>query len=914
MQLKMLSALKAHFGYSVFRAHQEEVIQAVLHGRDCVVIMATGAGKSICYQLPPLVSGKMAIIISPLISLMQDQVMALKQKEISATFLGSAQRDSSAMTRVMNGEVRLVFVTPEKALSVDSRHAPFWTAVLLQGVCCLAIDEAHCVTEWGHDFRPDYQKLAQLRRHLPGVPFMALTATATQRVQEGISMSLNLFNPLVVRSTFDRPNLYYSARNRSLAGGHSSQLDEVISILKGSTRGSTIVYCSTVADVALVANHISSQGLEAGMYHAQMTERARTDTHSAFASDSLQIVVATVAFGMGIDKPDVRRVIHYGCPKNLEAYYQESGRAGRDGEDAECILLWARADFAKADFFFKDIRNPEHREYQIKAMQAIQHYCSSTGCLRKQLLEYFGEEVTFSNCGRCRNCERQNSGTGQKNYAMDAKLLLEAVQQTGNAFGMNLPIDVLRGSRQKKLVERAFDKLPVHGAGKQHSTDWWKCFSDMLMHNGLLEEQLRDQYKLVRVSQKGFKFLRGKQDEPLLMMPSVEFEMEEDKEQQAMASTAPVETDASGPSPPHQKQQDGSRVQAIPKDLSEAEEAMWLALREERKHWAEHFKLTAAVVLPEQTLKQIVKARPSTLERLQQLEGVNNFIAEHLAPLLLPVVKDLSAKHGLDMDLNPPPPSTLPGHASSQAPTITSTLGREFKITPAKEEAWACFQQRGMSLHDIANAPDRPKGPIKADTVASYLLECGLAGMPLDWNRLEEETKFDPNHRTLIVEVSEQLKDLNSLKAIKESLPEEVTYFHIKLVTAQKDLGLIPSSTPPKEGGEPTEAPSQPTTPLAAAHQDGVSGPREAKRARVSPPDLQDEDSPPGKEPANRDQSTSAVTKASILQWIAQHSGVEKKEVVSNFAAANIGNVMQLVAELQDDLLVYEKSNKLFAM
>lgn len=339
--------LKEYFGYSSFRPFQKEVVTQILQGKDCLVIMATGSGKSICYQLPPLITKKTAIVISPLISLMQDQVMGLQQRGVKAEFMGSAQADRTVNGRAENGEFDVLYMTPEKACNVSQS---FWTALLRKGVSLLAVDEAHCVSEWGHDFRHEYQKLDGLRPFLPKVPFVALTATATHKVREDIVKSLELQNAYTAVSSFDRPNIFYGVKSLNRTNAFREELAQEILKDVGKS-GSTIIYCTTIKDVEEVTAVLIKAGADARPYHAKMGTKVRTEVHRAFSTDELQIVVATVAFGMGIDKPDIRRVIHYGCPRSLEAYYQESGRCGRDGLPSHCWLYYTRGDFTKADFY-----------------------------------------------------------------------------------------------------------------------------------------------------------------------------------------------------------------------------------------------------------------------------------------------------------------------------------------------------------------------------------------------------------------------------------------------------------------------------------------------------------------------------------------------------------------------------------
>ncbi|MCO5604621.1 hypothetical protein L7F22_058790 [Adiantum nelumboides] len=446
------------------------------------------------YQLPPLISKKSAVVISPLISLMQDQVMGLKQRGIKSEYMGSSQSDTSVTTKAREGHYEILFMTPEKALALPDS---FWKGLTSKGVSLLAVDEAHCISEWGHDFRKEYQQLQKLRRVLPNTPIVALTATATDRVRFDIKKSLNLANVFEVVSTFNRPNLFYGVKfiNRS----HAFREELAQQVMKDcQSGGSTIIYCTTIKDVEEVTEVLVQAGVAACSYHGQMNQKDRQAAHSAFIRDELQIIVATVAFGMGIDKPDVRRVIHYGCPKSLECYYQESGRCGRDGLPSSCWLYYTRSDFGKADFYAADATEAR-RKVICDVYQAAERYCKVPSCRRKFILQYFGETVAFENCGNCDNCT-SSKNVKERDLSEETHLLLSSVDLCGGRFGINIPIDVLRGSRSKKILENKFDDLPLYGLGSNKTSNWWKALGDELLANGYLSETRRDIYRFIRVA------------------------------------------------------------------------------------------------------------------------------------------------------------------------------------------------------------------------------------------------------------------------------------------------------------------------------------------------------------------------------------------------------------------------------
>ncbi|XWS24645.1 hypothetical protein CRYUN_Cryun27aG0000200 [Craigia yunnanensis] len=386
--------LKKYFGYSGFRLYQKEVIEKVIEGRDSLVVMATGSGKSLCYQVPPLVVGKTAIVVSPLISLMQDQVMTLKQRGIRAEYLGSVQTDSTAQTKAETGYFHVLFLTPEKACLLP---ASFWSNLLKLGICLVAVDEAHCISEWGHDFRVSYKQLDKLRAILSDVPFVGLTATATENVRTDIISSLKMKDPYVAIGSFDRKNIFYGVKHHNHSQSFLDELVQEISRLVAA--GSTIIYCITIKEVEQIFKLLQEAGIKAGIYHGQMGSKAREESHRLFIRDELQVMVATIAFGMGIDKPNIRHVIHYGCPKSLESYYQESGRCGRDGMASVCWLYYMRCDFAKAEFYCGESQSENHKRAIKESLVAAQQYCLLTTCRRKFLLDHFGEKLSADNCG-----------------------------------------------------------------------------------------------------------------------------------------------------------------------------------------------------------------------------------------------------------------------------------------------------------------------------------------------------------------------------------------------------------------------------------------------------------------------------------------------------------------------------------
>src|SRR5438132_4853536 len=396
MTLNLGRTLKQHFGYSDFRPLQEAIIQDALAGRDVFALMPTGGGKSLCFQLPALMREGLTIVVSPLISLMKDQVDALQTSGIAATFLNSALDRHEAVARLRGlhcGEYRLLYVAPER-LMLDT----FLERALNWDVAQIAIDEAHCISEWGHDFRPEYRELARLRGHLPNVPIMALTATATERVRKDILQQLKLRDPRCYVASFNRANLSYRVVPKS------APYEQLVAFITGRPNDSGIVYCASRKTADALARNLSEDGVKAKPYHAGLTARERTQNQELFLRDDVRVITATIAFGMGINKPNVRFVDHHDLPKNIESYYQETGRAGRDGLPSECVLLFSPGDRVKYGRFIDEKPDLKEREIARAQLEQMVHYAECATCRRGYLLNYFGERVSGENCGGCDNC------------------------------------------------------------------------------------------------------------------------------------------------------------------------------------------------------------------------------------------------------------------------------------------------------------------------------------------------------------------------------------------------------------------------------------------------------------------------------------------------------------------------------
>lgn len=475
----LTDALKQYFGYDSFRPGQRQIVAAALAGRDQLVVMPTGGGKSLCFQLPALLQPGLVIVVSPLIALMHDQVTALKANGIAATYLNSSLEFEQIRRReraVQAGQVKLLYVAPERLLSegflrflddlaADNRLVSF------------AIDEAHCVSEWGHDFRPDYRQLGGLRDRYPGLPFMALTATATERVRQDIIMQLRLREPHCHVASFNRHNLYYEVREKR---GDRQAYNELLALLE-QNQGATIIYRFSRKRVEQLTEKLTTDGFEALPYHAGLPAATRTEHQERFIRDDARIIVATIAFGMGINKPDVRLVVHYDLPRSLESYYQESGRAGRDSDPAHCLLFFGSGDIRNIQYLIDQKSDPDEQRIASQQLRQVTDYAEGTNCRRQIQLGYFGEAFP----GGCDNCDNCRYPKPLEDWTIAAQKFLSCVARVRERFGTAHIINILRGSKERQVLERRHHELSTYNIGRDRSVNEWRLLARTLLHQGL---------------------------------------------------------------------------------------------------------------------------------------------------------------------------------------------------------------------------------------------------------------------------------------------------------------------------------------------------------------------------------------------------------------------------------------------
>ncbi len=635
----LLATLQSTFGFSSFRPHQEPIVQAILSGRDAFAALPTGGGKSLCYQLPATLLPGLTVVVSPLIALMQDQVDAAVQNGLPAAFLNSAQtpqETAEAWSRIRTGEVRLLYVSPERlaldgfrdalteaAATADARRHVVTETVEAGGardgtaatepvgdnhapIALFAIDEAHCISEWGHEFRPDYRALGVLRSEFPGVPIAAFTATATERVQQDVIRILDLHDPHVVRASFDRKEIFYRVRRKKKVG------DQITAFVRSRNDDPGIVYRATRKSVEQTATALRKAGIAASPYHAGLPDDERRDTQRAFVRDEVQVVVATIAFGMGIDKSNVRWIVHGDLPRSLEAYYQETGRAGRDGEAAEALLLYGPQDLATNRYHIDRMEIDAERERAHAALNEMHRFANARVCRRIGLLAHFGE----THAGECAACDNCTGAVTARDRTVDAQKAMSAMVRTGQRFGAHHIADILCGIETDRILQLSHDDLPTFGVGSDTSRPDWLAFIGDLEAAALVARTDGARSGLA-LTPTGRDVLRG--------VESFVLRVEDDAEVPRATGGAARSRLDGYPAPESTELHAGSLQ----------DEELYASLRELRTRLAREQSVPPYVVFSDKSLRDMVRRRPQSRSAFLNVHGVGEKKADRYADAFL---------------------------------------------------------------------------------------------------------------------------------------------------------------------------------------------------------------------------------------------------------------------------------------
>jgi ATP-dependent DNA helicase RecQ len=724
-------ALKYYFGYDRFRPGQQQIIEDILQHRDLLVIMPTGGGKSLCFQLPALLQPGLMIVISPLIALMQDQVQALEDNGIGATFLNSSLSFAQIQERrraILAGQIKLLYLAPEGLMSEDFLSSFLPQIVENLGLSGFAIDEAHCVSEWGHDFRPEYRQLNQLRKQYPTVPMVALTATATERVRQDIIQQLKLRQPSIHLRSFNRPNLYYEVR--------SKQKQPYIELLRQirQTPGAGIIYCLSRRKVDELTHKLQQDNISALPYHAGLDAQTRTENQTRFLRDDVQVMVATIAFGMGINKPDVRFVIHYDLPRNIEGYYQESGRAGRDGEPAHCTLYLGYGDIKTVEYLISQKVDPntgkpleDEQRIALQQLRRVINYAEATDCRRTIQLSYFGEDFP----GNCNNCDNCRYPKPTEDWTIEAQKFLSCVARCRERFGMNYIIDVLRGSKSQKIIQNGHDQLSTYGIGKDRSTDDWRLLGRSLLHQRLIDET-SDGYPVLKLNPLSWEILKQQRSVQIAVAASAK---------QWLEAARPMDTTA------------------------EAVEALFGRLQALRKRLADQQAVPPYVVFANSSLRAMAEQQPQGLDQFSKIPGVGTRKLTQYGEIFIAEICSFRQDRGL-------PISTT---ATVLAPIATSNaqdaaLPSSQAATMTQLQTWNLYQQ---GLKPAAIAEQRN---LRVGTIVTHLAELLELGYAVDMDSLV------PRERQNSILQAFSSVGQDSLSAVREYLGDGYGYDEIRLV------------------------------------------------------------------------------------------------------------------------------------
>ncbi len=711
---KAKQVLKHQFGFDSFRMNQEAVISAVLEKKDAVVLMPTGGGKSLCYQIPALVMEGLTVVISPLIALMKDQVDGLRANGVEASFLNSSQTSADQVKvfqKVRSGELKLLYVAPERLLQSGDQFIDFLRGI---NISLFAIDEAHCISSWGHDFRPEYLKLAALKREFPTIPLVALTATADKLVRKDIVDRLEISDAEVFVSSFNRPNIYYSVEPKRNSYG------QLLHFLDERKEQSGIIYCLSRNSVDSLAADLRDEGFSALSYHAGLDKQARDRNQTSFLNDETKIIVATIAFGMGIDKSNVRFVVHMDLPKNIESYYQETGRAGRDGLESEALLFYSWADVSKLKGFAEVEGNREQSAIMLKKLDVMAKYGDLKFCRRKFLLNYFSEDLA-ENCGNCDNCTKEVESFDGTVIAQKA---LSAVYRTGQRFGMSYLVDFLRGS-QAQAIRDEHKNLKTYGVGADLTKQaWFDHFKDLIAQGYLA--QTEGTYPVIVLTDKSTDVLSGKTGVQLMKTA-----VKEEKKRKLVSEV----------SLPY--------VQGLFDEL-----------RDVRTAFARRDKVPPYVIFSDATLAEMAAYLPQNDWEMRQISGVGDLKMEKYGGDFLSWIKAYCVKKNLVSRID----------LKSPKRAIKQRTKRDANGKDTYRISLDLFRD-GRSIADIA----QERG-VQSSTVENHLARFITTG-EIELKELVPLHKVEPIREAVL-----KFNDSGALSPIKEFLGEEYTYGEIRAV------------------------------------------------------------------------------------------------------------------------------------
>ena len=714
--------LKKFFGYENFRPGQEKIISYILAGEDCLGIMPTGAGKSICYQIPALIFSGVTIVISPLISLMKDQVDTLNEVGIPSTFINSSLTSSEyvqTIENIVHNVYKIIYVAPERLNSET-----FINLLNTIDISMISIDEAHCVSQWGHDFRPSYREIANVILNLKKRPVVsAFTATATQIVKDDIISLLHLSNPFTLTTGFDRENLNFSVETLE------NKNNFIIDFLKNNSDTSGIIYCLTRKTVDSLFDNLSSLGYNVCKYHGGMSEKDRTQSQNDFTYDRSLVMIATNAFGMGIDKSNIRYVIHYNMPKDLESYYQEAGRAGRDGDNAKCILLFSRADIVTNKFLIEQSSSDMNHRVEYDKLNSMIDYCNTDKCLRKYILEYFGENPDFENCNNCSNCLSQLETT---DVTQDSKKILSCIKRMHERFGSGLVTDVLKGSKSSKIKALGFDNLSTYGIMNEYSKDTIKDLIFFLITEGYINS-VGDKYPIL---------VLDKSAEDVLFHNKNVF-IKRRIEKILPKSTLSNE-----------------------KLQLDYDTTLFEILKELRLKIAQSNNIPPFIVFADISLKEMSTYYPTNVENMLKITGVGASKLEKYGEIFI----DTVSKYVYENNIKIPQ-----GNEVTNLKTSSTHSSDKNKIPKEDTKVVTCnLYNSGKTIDEICNIRGLTK-----QTIENHLLKCYETDFDVDLEK-NVQTQFKDDILNAI-----NLIGIEKLKPLKEALPSQVTYFDINYYVIQ---------------------------------------------------------------------------------------------------------------------------------